>query len=155
MTIKTFSLGLLIALIAAAFAAVLTIVGTHVLTKEEGESGMLTSLFSSSDVKHVEFVEIKNVVITLQSNGSKERYLLLELALAADEPREVQLINDMSPAIRGATVSLLSDMDYETVRGMSVSDLKKRLMTAYTERFKSLNSKIPFRDVIISKMVFQ
>ncbi|NWC64630.1 flagellar basal body-associated FliL family protein [Cedecea sp. P7760] len=155
MTIKTFSLGLLIALIAAAFAAVLTIVGTHVLTKEEGESGMLTSLFSSSDVKHVEFVEIKNVVITLQSNGSKERYLLLELALAADEPRDVQLINDMSPAIRGATVSLLSDMDYETVRGMSVSDLKKRLMTAYTERFKSLNSKIPFRDVIISKMVFQ
>ena len=155
MTIKTFSLGLLIALIAAAFAAVLTIVGTHVLTKEKGESGMLTSLFSSSDVKHVEFVEIKNVVITLQSNGSKERYLLLELALAADEPRDVQLINDMSPAIRGATVSLLSDMDYETVRGMSVSDLKKRLMTAYTERFKSLNSKIPFRDVIISKMVFQ
>jgi flagellar FliL protein len=155
MTIKTFSLGLLIALIAAAFAAVLTIVGTHVLTKDEGESGMLTSLFSSSDVKHVEFVEIKNVVITLQSNGSKERYLLLELALAADEPRDVQLINDMSPAIRGATVSLLSDMDYETVRGMSVSDLKKRLMTAYTERFKSLNSKIPFRDVIISKMVFQ
>jgi len=155
MTIKTFSLGLLIALIAAAFAAVLTIVGTHVLTKEEGESGMLTSLFSSSDVKHVEFVEIKNVVITLQSNGSKERYLLLELALAADEPRDVQLINDMSPAIRGATVSLLSDMDYETVRGMSVTDLKKRLMTAYTERFKSLNSKIPFRDVIISKMVFQ
>ncbi|AIR04322.1 flagellar biogenesis protein [Cedecea neteri] len=155
MTIKTFSLGLLIALIAAAFAAVLTIVGTHVLTKEDGASGMLTSLFSSSDVKHVEFVEIKNVVITLQSNGSKERYLLLELALAADEPRDVQLINDMSPAIRGATVSLLSDMDYETVRGMSVSDLKKRLMTAYTERFKSLNSKIPFRDVIISKMVFQ
>ncbi|MFB5746195.1 flagellar basal body-associated FliL family protein [Cedecea sp. S5-13] len=155
MTIKTFSLGLLIALIAAAFAAVLTIVGTHVLTKEDGASGMLTSLFSSSDVKHVEFVEIKNVVITLQSNGSKERYLLLELALAADEPRDVQLINDMSPAIRGATVSLLSDMGYETVRGMSVSDLKKRLMTAYTERFKSLNSKIPFRDVIISKMVFQ
>lgn len=155
MTIKTFSLGLLIALIAAALAAVLTIVGTHVLTKEEGASGMLTSLFSSSNEKHVEFVEIKNVVITLQSSGSKERYLLLELALAADEPRNVQLINDMSPAIRGATVSLLSDMDYETVRGMSVSDLKKRLMTAYTERFKSLNSTIPFRDVIISKMVFQ
>jgi flagellar FliL protein len=155
MTVKTFSLGLLIALIAAAFAAALTIVGTHVLTKNEGGSGMLTSLFSSSDEKHIEFVEIKNVVITLQSSGSKERYLLLELALATDDPRNVQPIHDMSPAVRGATVSLLSDMNYDEVRAMSVSELKGKLMTAYSERFKSLNSTVPFQDVIISKLVFQ
>ncbi|WP_312742569.1 flagellar basal body-associated FliL family protein [Cedecea neteri] len=155
MTVKTFSLGLLIALIAAAFAAVLTIVGTHVLTKEEGASGMLVSLFSTAGEKHVEFVEIKNVVITLQSIGSKERYLLLELALVADAPRDVQIINDMSPAIRGATVSLLSDMNYDTVRAMSVSELKVELMKAYRERFRTLNTAIPFQDVVISKMVFQ
>lgn len=155
MTVKTFSLGLLIALIAAVFAAALTIVGTQVLTRQEGTNGVMTSLFSSSNEKPVEFVEIKNVVITLQSSGSKERYLLLELALTTDESGNVQLINDMSPAVRGATVSLLSDMNYDTVRAMSVSELKARLMTAYTERFKSLNSPMPFRDVIISKMVFQ
>ncbi|AJZ88540.1 flagellar basal body-associated FliL family protein [Cedecea neteri] len=155
MTVKTFSLGLLIALIAAAFAAVLTIVGTHVLSRDEGGSGMLTSLFSSTDEQRVEFVEIKNVVITLQSNGSKERYLLLELALATNDPGSVQRINDMSPAVRGATVSLLSDMHYDRVRAMSVSELKAELMKAYGERFRSLNSTIPFQDVIISKMVFQ
>ncbi|AIR61199.1 flagellar biogenesis protein [Cedecea neteri] len=155
MTIKTFSLGLLIALIAAALAAVLTIVGTHMLSRNEGESGMLTSLFSASDEQRVEFVEIKNVVITLQSNSSKERYLLLELALATSDPRGVQMINDMSPAVRGATVSLLSGMQYDAVRAMSVSELKVELMKVYRERFRTLNSTMPFQDVIISKLVFQ
>ncbi|WP_279050777.1 flagellar basal body-associated FliL family protein [Cedecea davisae] len=155
MTIKTFSLGLLIALIAAVFAALLTVVGTHVMNKDDGASSLISSMFSSSDEKGVEFVEIKNVVITLQSAGSKERYLLLELALATDDPQNVQRINDMSPAVRGATVSLLSDMNYDAVRAMSVSQLKEKLMAAYSERFKSLNSTVPFRDVIISKMVFQ
>lgn len=155
MTVKTFSLGLVIALIAAAFAALLTIVGTHVLGSDENKGGMLTLLFSGSDERYVEFVEIKNVVITLQSIGSKERYLLLELALATNDPHRVQVINDMSPAIRGATVSLLSSMHYDTVRAMSVSELKAELMMAYDERFRSLSIAMPFQDVIISKMVFQ
>lgn len=155
MTIKTFSLGLLIALIAAALAAVLTIVGTHMLSKDEGDSGMLTSLFSVSGEQRVEFVEIKNVVITLQSTSSKERYLLLELALATSDPHSVQMINDMSPAVRGATVSLLSGKQYDAVRAMSVSELKAELMKAYRERFRTLNSTVPFQDVIISKLVFQ
>ena len=34
MTLKTFSLGLVIALIAATFAAVLTVMGTHLLSQD-------------------------------------------------------------------------------------------------------------------------
>jgi flagellar FliL protein len=46
-------------------------------------------------------------------------------------------------------------MEYDAVRAMSVNELREKLLVAYTERFKSLNSSMPFKDVIISKMVFQ
>ncbi|MCT4716186.1 flagellar basal body-associated FliL family protein [Enterobacteriaceae bacterium H18W14] len=154
MTVKTFSLALVIALVAALFAAGLTIVGTHLLNNKEGVSAF-TDIFNSTDESVVEFVEIKNVIITLKSDSRKERYLLLELALTTDSPQNAKRTEDMIPAIRGATVSLLSDMNYDAVRSMSVNELREKLLVAYSARFKSLNSSMPFKDVIISKMVFQ
>lgn len=103
----------------------------------------------------MEFVEIKNVVVTLKSRGDSERYLLLELALTTGSAADTHRAEELSPAIRGATVNLLSAMDYDAVRAMSVEVLRDKLMNAYSERFKSLNTRMPFKDVIISKMVFQ
>ncbi|MBT9427257.1 MULTISPECIES: flagellar basal body-associated FliL family protein [Enterobacter] len=155
MTIKTFSLGLVIALIAATFAAVLTVLGTHLLSQDEHKRSAISDLFSSSEESVVEFVEIKNVVVTLKSHSDSERYLLLELALTTDSPADTRRAEELSPAIRGATVNMLSSLDYDAVRGMSVEVLRDKLMSAYTERFQSLNTRMPFKDVIISKMVFQ
>jgi len=155
MTIKTFSLGLVIALIAATFAAVLTVLGMHLLSQDEDKRSVISSLFESKSESTVEFVEIKNVVVTLKSHGDGERYLLLELALATDSPADTRRAEELSPAIRGATVNLLSAMDYDAVREMHVEQLRDNLMQAYGARFKSLNTRMPFKDVIISKMVFQ
>jgi flagellar FliL protein len=155
MTVKTFSLGLVIALIAAVFAAGLTVVGTHLLKDEGGITAITEAFKSKKEDSVVEFVEIKNIIITLKSDSSKERYLLLGLALTTDDPHNTKRTEEMIPAIRGATVSLLSDMDYDGVRAMSVNELREKLLAAYSERFKSLNNSMPFKDVIISKMVFQ
>ncbi|HFK5799496.1 TPA: flagellar basal body-associated FliL family protein [Enterobacter hormaechei subsp. oharae] len=155
MTIKTFSLGLVIALIAAIFAAILTVLGTHLLSQDEHKRSVISSLFSSEEENTVEFVEIKNIVVTLKSHSDSERYLLLELALTTHAAGDTRRAEELSPAIRGATVNLLSSMDYDAVRGMDVELLRGKLMQAYTDRFKSLNTRMPFKDVIISKMVFQ
>ncbi|RAU33305.1 flagellar basal body-associated FliL family protein [Enterobacter sp. RIT418] len=155
MTIKTFSLGLVIALIAAVFAAVLTVVGTQYLSQDEQKGSAIRDLFSSSEESVVEFVEIKNVVVTLKSQGDSERYLLLELALATNSAADTRRAEEMSPAIRGATVNLLSSKEYDAVREMSVEALREQLMSAYAARFESLKTRMPFKDVIISKMVFQ
>lgn len=155
MTVKTFLFGLLIALITAFFAAGLTIVGTNMLKDENGTSTAITSLFKSSEESEVEFVEIKNLVITLKSDGSKEHYLLLELALVTDDPKNSKRTEEMTPAIRGAAVSLLSDMDYDTVRSMSEAELREKILAAATDRFNKLHNSLPFKDVIITKMVFQ
>ena len=156
MNTKTLFFGLIIALVTAMLAAGMTVVGTHLLRMDEATgSSFLSGMFSSSSKESVEFVEIKNVVITLKGKAQAERYLLLELNLATDSPENTRRAQDMIPAVRGATVSLLSDLDYDAVRAMNVNELHDKLMAAYDSRFKSLRMSVPFNDVIISKMVFQ
>jgi flagellar protein FliL len=156
MNAKTMLFGLIIALVTAVCAAAMTVAGMHYLRAgSSADESVLTKMFSSSEPHNVEFVEIKNVVITLRGTGSNERYLLLEVNLATSDPKKTQSAEDMSPAIRGATVSLLSDMEYQAVREMSVNDLRDKLKMAYIEKFASLKIPVPFDDVIISKMVFQ
>lgn len=154
MNTKTLLFGVIIALVTAVMAAGLTVVGTHLLRSEESV-GALSNIFSSSEPQSVEFVEVKNLVITLKGNSRTERYLLLELNLATRGADNTRKTEEMIPAIRGATVSLLSDMEYSAVRAMSVNEVHNKLKAAYEARFSSLNMNVPFDDVIISKMVFQ
>ncbi|MBB1198966.1 flagellar basal body-associated FliL family protein [Enterobacteriaceae bacterium 89] len=156
MNAKTMIFGAIIALVTAMCAAIMTVAGMHYLRVDSGSGeSALSNLFSSTEVHNVEFVEIKNVVITLKSNSNNERYLLLGVSLATSDPKKTQSAEDMIPAIRGATVALLSDMDYQVVRNMSVGELRDKLNAAYVEKFASLKIPVPFDDVIISKMVFQ
>lgn len=156
MNAKTMLFGVIIALVTAVCAAALTVAGMHYFRADAttGENA-ISGFFHSSDSHNVEFVEIKNVVITLKGTGENERYLLLEVNLATSDPKKTKSVEDMTPAIRGATVSLLSEMDYQAVREMSVGTLRDKLKAAYIEKFASLKIPVPFDDVIISKMVFQ
>ncbi|MFV0262844.1 MAG: hypothetical protein ACK5JN_10475 [Kluyvera sp.] len=70
MNAKTLSFGLIIALVTAMLAAGMTVVGTHLLRMDEATgSSFLSGMFSSSSKDSVEFVEIKNVVITLKGKA--------------------------------------------------------------------------------------
>ncbi|AKP33094.1 flagellar basal body-associated FliL family protein [Yersinia aleksiciae] len=104
--------------------------------------------------KAVQFVEIKNMVITLKDNKS-ERYLQLELGVATGDDNDIKKVVAMVPVIRAATVSLLSSMDYQAVRHTSIVDLRRQLMNEYKSDFEKLNAPMPFDDVVISRMVFQ
>lgn len=104
--------------------------------------------------KAVQFVEIKNMIITLKDNKS-ERYLQLELGIATGDDNDVKKVIAMVPVIQSATVNLLSNMDYQAVRNISIVDLRRQLMNEYRKDFESLNVLMPFDDVVISRMVFQ
>lgn len=153
MNVKTLLLALVIAVTTSAGI-------TIALRGNASGSTLFSSMYNAfQKQKRFEFVEIKNIVITLRDHsekyGFKERYLLLELALVTDKPENVKLIEETLLSVRGDTVSLLSDMDYGAVRALNMAQLKSKLMASYAPHFKSLNSEMPFEDVIISKMIFQ
>lgn len=160
MSMKTFLVWLVAVLSAVVLIVVWLLFGSGWLKndplKNEPNSGsVLAGLFASSKEISVEFVEINNVVVTLRGGSGIEHYLLLELVLVTDSPKKTKRLQQMSPAIRGATVNLLSGMNYDQVRTLSVEKLRDSLMAAYHERLNSLNSPELFTEVIISKMVFQ
>ncbi|KFK95333.1 MULTISPECIES: flagellar basal body-associated protein FliL [unclassified Serratia (in: enterobacteria)] len=155
MNIKTISLSLVLVLATALLTAAATVYGTHLLSGDKEKAGKSSSLFKSTKEQPVAFFELKNVVLTMKNSGRQEHYLLLELALVTHENAKIKRIEEMSPAIRGATVSLFSELEYSDARALSVNELRERLMAAYTARFKTLGIEMPFNDVIISKMIFQ
>lgn len=164
MTIKHLSFGMALAL----FSSFLTVMGmnyftaaSHVETAEQAETPpgtwqKISNYFSRDEEETpVQFVEVKNIVVTLRGEDNRERYMLLELALTTVDNERSQLTEQMLPAIRGATVALLTDMEYSAVRAMRVVDMHDKLMEAYSAKFKQLNNPLPFTDVIISKMLLQ
>ncbi|MDA5491170.1 flagellar basal body-associated FliL family protein [Yersinia kristensenii] len=104
--------------------------------------------------KSVQFVEIKNMIITLKDIKT-ERYLQLELGVATGDDNDIKKVVAMVPVIQSATVNLLSHMDYQAVRNTSIVDLRRQLMNEYKKDFEKLNAPMPFDDVVISRMVFQ
>ena len=156
MNAKTLFFSFIIALVTAMLMAGLAIVGNHYLFMGEASGRpFLSAMFSSSPQEPIEFVEIKDILITLKSDNQAERYLLLELNLVTNGPEDTQQVQDILPVVRGATVSLLYDQDYDEVRAISVNELHNMLMEACAVRFRNMNMNIPFRDIIISKMIFQ
>lgn len=172
MTIKKISVVMAIAMLSSVLTAGMAVMGTQYLnasnkSSTEGAEGVtngtppsawkkISGFFSSGDhVEPLQFVEMNNIMITLRSDGDRERYMLLELALSARDNDAVTRIETLLPAIRGATVALLSDMEYSVVRAMHIAELHDKLMAAYTARFAELKQPVPFNDVTISKMLLQ
>lgn len=154
---KKILLNLILMLVTALVTAFMVLAGAQHLNKQK-DGGAVTSLFTlSTSVKEkdLQFVEIKNLVITLKSNSVKERYLLLDLALTTHDKLHTQSAENMLPKIKGITVDVLSSMSYDEVRGMTVLELRSMMMEHYQSVFKNINVTIPFEDVTISKMVFQ
>jgi len=153
---KTTLLNFILVLVTALVTAFLVLAGSQYLNKKN-DGSVPVSFFSSSpeEEKVLQFVEIKNLVITLRSNSLKERYLLLDLALTTTDELQAQRAENLLPKIKGIAVDMLTSMDYNEVRGMSVQALRSLMMTRYQSAFQNIGVTIPFDDVTISKMVFQ
>jgi len=153
---KTTLLNFILVLVTALVTALLVLAGSQYLNKKN-DGSVPDSFFSSSseEEKVLQFVEIKNLVITLRSNSLKERYLLLDLALTTTDELQAQRAENLLPKIKGIAVDMLTSMDYNEVRGMSVQALRSLMMKRYQSAFHNIGVTIPFDDVTISKMVFQ
>ncbi|MBY4953617.1 MULTISPECIES: flagellar basal body-associated FliL family protein [unclassified Pantoea] len=135
--------------------AALVVAGTELIhpASNTGESQGFSSLFEKKEAPtQVLYLEVKNQVITLKGNGSKERYLLLDLAYVANSDESLKAAEHNLPKMKSVLVAMFSGMEYDAVRTMTVDDIHMQMMARYEGVF---GSDQPFSDVMISKMVFQ
>lgn len=150
---KTFSLKMWVSLLLIILVSAAIFGREFIQNKFNSEPVVVSKSFVRGD-KAVQFVEIKNMIITLKDNKT-ERYLQLELGVATGDDNDIKKVVAMVPVIQAATVSLLSSMDYQAVRQISIVDIRRQLMNEYKKDFEKLNAPMPFDDVVISRMVFQ
>ncbi|MGL4859444.1 MAG: flagellar basal body-associated FliL family protein [Enterobacteriaceae bacterium] len=168
MSAKNIFFGLVALLVTASLTAVLVIWGYSTFVKQELDPGVRAEqsadierepLFSRKktdrQAKEVKFVEVGNIIVTLKGDGRRERYMQLELALAAYDEEEVKKCESIIPALRGATLLVLSNRDYSEVREMPIKELREALLKAFEETLGKFGSKVYFHDLVISKLVFQ
>jgi flagellar FliL protein len=155
---KSIIFGAVLVVSTALLTSGLTLYGSHLfLPKMNSES--VNSNQSEANVtlaeSEIHFVDIKNIVITLTDKGRNNHYLLLDLAVTTDTQDRADRVTSSIALIKSSTVNLLTNMDYETLSLMNVSELRQKLSDEYKKEYSALNLNIPFNDVMISKMVFQ
>ena len=155
MKFKTLMYGVLFSILSAGLASLIVLAANHYLLIDGSPSKEKPSFFKRNPNKEITFIELKNIIITLKSTDGRERYVLLELAFPTTSEENKNLTQSALPALRSATVNLLTNADFHEMHNLTIPELRTRLMTAYQHDLEALTLNVPFDNVIVSKIVFQ
>ncbi|MBT0725197.1 hypothetical protein HH682_12370 [Rosenbergiella sp. S61] len=127
---------------------------SHHTEDKKGTEG-IGSWFTSKPPQ-ASFIEIKDLVITLQAEENRPRYLLLDVVLVVRGEEQSTQSQAFEPAVRSATVALLNNQPFDDVRSRTLLTLHDQLLKRYRDEAAHLGFQaLPFDDIMISKMVFQ
>ncbi|WP_181296174.1 flagellar basal body-associated protein FliL [Pseudomonas sp. Q2-TVG4-2] len=100
------------------------------------------------------FFPVEKVIVSVRGDG-REHYFVLDLALQADASDEPKHFEQAEPIVRNSVVGYLSSLPFEELRGLKISDLQKRLETVLFADFASKNAAVPFKHVLVNKLIVQ
>ncbi|MCQ4309529.1 flagellar basal body-associated FliL family protein [Pseudomonas stutzeri] len=100
------------------------------------------------------FFPVEKVIVSVRGDG-REHYFVLDLALQADASDEPPKFEQAEPLVRNSVVGYLSSLPFEELRGLKISDLQDRLETVLFADFASKNAAVPFKHVLVNKLIVQ
>ncbi|MFP5340981.1 MAG: flagellar basal body-associated protein FliL, partial [Gammaproteobacteria bacterium] len=101
-----------------------------------------------------EFYAIPKVIVSVRGDG-REHYFVLDLALQADLSDEPKKFEQAEPLVRNSVVGYLSSLPFDELRGLKISELQERLETILFADFASKNAAVPFKHVLVNKLIVQ
>lgn len=108
-----------------------------------------------ADTKDDVFVSLPETIVTLHDEEGNDRYMLLEVAMVAENKDETQQIKAEEPLYQSVVVDTFSDMQYEDVRKLKSTQIGQTLIAALGETLKSRHMKQAFKDILVQKVVYQ
>lgn len=120
----------------------------------EGTASEETAVAEPVEPSEYEFFPVEKVIVSVRGDG-REHYFVLDLALQADASDEPKHFEQAEPIVRNSVVGYLSSLPFEELRGLKISDLQKRLETVLFADFASKNAAVPFKHVLINKLIVQ
>lgn len=103
---------------------------------------------------HYEFFPVNKIIVSVRGEG-REHYFVLDLQLQADASEEPANFAPAEPIVRNSVVSYLSSLPFEELRAMQIGELQQRLEVVLFDDFASKNAAVPFKHVLVSKLLVQ
>ncbi|MBA1274845.1 flagellar basal body-associated FliL family protein [Stutzerimonas azotifigens] len=100
------------------------------------------------------FHPVEKIIVSLRGEG-RERYFVLDLMLQAESSDEPKDFQQAEPLVRNSVVSYLSTLTFEELRGLQIAELQTRLEQALFADFASKKAAVPFKQVLVSKLIVQ
>ncbi|TLX59182.1 flagellar basal body-associated protein FliL [Stutzerimonas nosocomialis] len=100
------------------------------------------------------FHPVEKIIVSLRGDG-RERYFVLDLMLQAESGDEPKNFAQAEPLVRNSVVSYLSTLSFEELRGLQITELQTRLEQALFADFASKKAAVPFKQVLVSKLIVQ
>ena len=103
---------------------------------------------------HYEFFPVNKIIVSVRGEG-REHYFVLDLQLQADASEKPVNFAPAEPIVRNSVVSYLSSLPFEELRAMQIGELQQRLEVVLFDDFASNNAAVPFKHVLVSKLLVQ
>ncbi len=120
----------------------------------EGAASAEVEVAAPVEPSEYEFYPVQKVIVSVRGEG-REHYFVLDLALQADLSDEPKKFEQAEPLVRNSVVGYLSSLPFEELRGLKISDLQERLETVLFADFASKNAAVPFKHVLVNKLIVQ
>lgn len=114
-----------------------------------------TDAVESMDESNSLFVSLQETIVTLHDNEGADHYMSAELVLVVATEKESEKIKQQEPLYQSIAVERLSEIKYEEVRAMKISQIRALIAEALKEELKNRKITAPYKDILVKKVVFQ
>ena len=101
------------------------------------------------------FVSLPETVVTLHDSEGTDRYMVAELVMVVDSEKDAEKIKKDEPLYQSITVDELSNMKYEEIRALKISDIRKKVFEKLKIELAKRKMATPYKDILVKKVVFQ
>ena len=109
----------------------------------------------SQDESSSIFVSLPETVVTLHDSEGTDRYMVAELVMVVDSEKDAEKIKKDEPLYQSITVDELSNMKYEEIRALKISDIRKKVFENLKIELAKRKMATPYKDILVKKVVFQ
>jgi flagellar FliL protein len=120
----------------------------------EGGASAVAEQAEPAEPSEYEFYPVEKVIVSVRGDG-REHYFVLDLALQADASDEPKKFEQAEPIVRNSVVAYLSSLNFEELRGLQIGELQARLEKILFADFASKNAAVPFKHVLVNKLIVQ
>lgn len=101
------------------------------------------------------FVSLPETVVTLHDNEGADRYMVAELVMVVDSDKDAEKIKKDEPLYQSITVDELSNMKYEDIRALKISEIRTMVSNTLKKELARRKMATPYKDILVKKVVFQ